>query len=210
MTQPGSKWGKIQESRLELCCRQIWLARGQIRIARKRTAFCWILARGGCIVMRLLWGCLVLTGVLVDAQVRFQASACGICVGQSSAGTGFFYQCLGFLAYHSTSAVHSRSYVTDITWSQHLAVSLSNILKKRLFQEEDIGRHVQGQNWTVLYRKYLVERLRQKWWCWGESCCGEELLIWKGQKYSMVRNCWFEKDRSIVWWGTADLKRTEV
>jgi hypothetical protein len=39
--------------------------------------------------MRLLWDCFLFTGVLVVDQVRFQASACWIYVGQRGSGVGF-------------------------------------------------------------------------------------------------------------------------
>lgn len=56
----------------------------------------------------------------------------------------FCYECLSFRVYHSISALHTRSCGTDATYTQQLAVSLSNTLKKkkRLFQEEDTGMSV--------------------------------------------------------------------
>ena len=70
----------------------------------------------------------MVTGLLVDAQVQVQASACGICVGQSGTGTGFTPSTLDCLCIFPLML----SVLMHVSLSQQLAVSINNTLKKRL------------------------------------------------------------------------------
>ena len=59
-------------------------------------------------------------------QVKFQASPCGICSGQSCSETGFFFTFLSF--YLSVSFFHCSTFIPiSLTfYNQHLSVSLNN------------------------------------------------------------------------------------